>query len=280
MISISYAGKSSPMRDRIVVTVLTVLAVTAAGCGTVMARTGPVSLAADAAATAATTSRVSMTVTTGAPGMWVTLTGTGAFDYAHARGWLRLGGPGFAVEERLIPPKLYVKLPGGPLGAHGKPWLAATMSGPGSGAAAPFLFAGPHAGPADLLTILSGAGSGMRKLGNATIKGVRVTHYRVTVDAAKAVSRARPAAQPRLRSLLSLVKAKSFPADVWVDSRGLVRRIRVRLDLAGGGKPAGAVTTETVTFSDFGVPVQVSAPPAADVASMPPVPGGGGSAGG
>jgi hypothetical protein len=58
------------MRDRVVLTALTALALAAAGCGTVQAR--PAGLAAAVATTTARTSRVSVAVTTGAPGMWIT----------------------------------------------------------------------------------------------------------------------------------------------------------------------------------------------------------------
>jgi hypothetical protein len=257
------------MGNRVVLTLLTVLALAAAGCGTVRAR--PAGLAAAVAATAARTSRVSVAVTTGAPGMRITFTGSGAFDYAHSRGWLRLGGAGFALEERLVPPRVYVKLPGGTLGANGKPWLAVTVDGPGSAASVPLMFPGPQADPADLLASLTGA-SGRKNLGQATIQGAQVTHYQVSVGTAQAVSLARPADRARLRAMLSALGVRAFPADVWVDRSGLVRRIRFKVapGAASGPGRAGSATTETVTFYDFGVPVKVTAPPASQVATFSP----------
>jgi hypothetical protein len=62
----------------------------------------------------------------------------------------------------------------------------------------------------------------------------------------------------------------TIPVDVWVDSQNFVRRMRetVRTPNQGDATPAFSAITETADFYDFGVPVQVSAPPAAEVASL------------
>ncbi len=266
--------KAKPMRHRIGLAAVALLAVIMTGCGSVRATPAaparPAGLAAAAAATAARTSRVSVSLTMGAPGMWVTLTGTGAFDYASSRGWLRLGGSGAALEERFLPPRMYVKLPGSMPGAHGKTWLAATLSGAGAGAV-PLMFPGPQADPATLLAALTGATGGRKDLGQTTIQGVPVTHYQVSIGVGQAVAKAPAAARARLRAVLGTLGVRAFPADVWVDRGGLVRRIEIKVAPAGAGGPGGrgAATTETVTFYGFGVPVTVTAPPAGQVISLP-----------
>ena len=274
MISPTPAGKSKAMQKRIALVVPAVLAAALAGCGS--AHPAAASIPAAAAATAATSSRVSVAVTTGSPGMSLTFSGAGAFDYAHSRGWLRLGSAGFALEERFVAPRLYVKLPGGIPDSHGKLWLSAPVEGPGAGRNLPLMFPGPQASPADLLSLVSSAATGVKNVGTATIGGTRTTHYQLTVDLAKAVSSARPAAQGRLRGLASLLGTGTVPADVWVDGKGLVRRVQVKLAVPPakpGQAPAspggsGFSATETVTYSDFGVPVRVTAPPAAQVVDI------------
>jgi len=61
----------------------------------------------------------------------------------------------------------------------------------------------------------------------------------------------------------------AIPVKVWIDSEDLVRRELLSLTLPGGsGAPAGTSITLTTDFYDFGVPVHVSAPPAAEIASL------------
>ena len=68
----------------------------------------------------------------------------------------------------------------------------------------------------------------------------------------------------------------AIPVDVWVDGQNLVRRLTLSLHLSGGaGAPAGARLVQATDFYDSGVPVRVSAPAAAQVASMPPLAKGG-----
>ena len=275
MISPTPAGKSKAMQKRIALVVPAVLAAALAGCGS--AHPAAASIPAAAAATAATSSRVSVAVTTGSPGMSLTFSGAGAFDYAHSRGWLRLGGAGFALEERFVPPRMYVKLPGGIPDTHGKLWLSAPVEGAGAGRNLPLMFPGPQASPADLLALVANASGSVHNLGiTTTINGVRVTQYQDSLDIARAISRARPAAQGRLRGLAALLGATRIPAGVWLDGKGLVRRIQVKLAVppVKPGQPtaspggSGYSLAETVTYSDFGVPVQVTAPPAAQVVDI------------
>ena len=261
------------MQKRIALVIPAVLAALA-GCGAVHGASPGIPAAA--AATAATSSRVSMAVTTGTGGLAVTFSGAGAFDYARSRGWLRLGGAGFALEERFVAPRMYVKLPGGIPDTRGKLWLSAPVEGANATRTLPLMFPGPQATPADLLSLISAAATSRKNLGTATIGGVRTTHYHLSVDLARAISRARPAAQGRLRGLSALLGTRAVPADVWVDGKGLVRRIQVKLagPPARPGQPAasaggsGFAVTETVTYSDFGVPVRVTAPPAGQVVDI------------
>ena len=60
-------------------------------------------------------------------------------------------------------------------------------------------------------------------------------------------------------------------ADVWVDGRGRARQIRWSFDVSlthDGLSSRAARATQTMEFSDFGVPVEVEEPPAEDVVSL------------
>jgi len=111
-------------------------------------------------------------------------------------------------------------------------------------------------------------GSKVTDLGPATVRGVAVTHYRVTVDLAEAEAHQRPQARAEFQAFVSSVGLATLRADVWVDGQARVRRIAVLLPMPRrSGLPAGFRVSETADYYDFGIPVQVSAPPAGEVLS-------------
>jgi hypothetical protein len=259
------------MRARLCVVIMAAVAVLAAGCGTLQAPA--VALSAAVANTAATTSRVAVSTTMSGPGMTTTITATGEFDYAHPRGVLRMGGglaPG-GVEVRYLPPRLYVKFAGtaGVPVPEGKAWVEMSLPSQAADGSLPFLPLGDvNASPMDLLAALTAIASKVTDLGPATIRGVAVTHYRVTVDLAKAEAHQRPRARAEFHAFASSLDSATLPVDVWVDGQARVRRIAISLPMPpGSGMPAGLRVSEAVDYYDFGVPVRVSAPPASEVMS-------------
>lgn len=257
------------MRGGRYLVVLAGAGVLAAACGTKVAQPGDV--AAAAASTAGQSARVAVTTTMRMQGMSVSFTETGAFDFAHSRGVLRMQGPArMATEELFIPPRMYVKLPGAAHGLlpPGKSWIAigaASSGGLGTSLLGPF----GGTDPRDLLSSLTAVSSSATKLGSAAIRGVQVTHFRVRVDPAKAASRVPRWQRAGFRAFAKGLGTATIPVDVWVDQQNLVRRARISLHPPKGpGRPAGAHITQTVDFYDFGAQVQVSAPPAAEVASL------------
>jgi hypothetical protein len=252
----------------------------ATGCGTQVATAGPTATAGLAAAvtrTTAQTARIAVTTTMQMQGMTVSFTESGAFDFARSRGTLSMSSPvGFT--EVFVPPKMYIKMPAG-AGASlpkGKSWIAADPGMPGDLAASGLggaLPGPPGAGngdPADLLASLTAISGSVTKQGTATIRGVPVTGYRVNIDLAKAAARVPGWERASFKEFAQSLGAGTIPVDVWVDSQNLVRRMREALHVPSElGTPAGTVVTQTTDFYDFGVPVRVSAPPAAEVASLP-----------
>ena len=138
--------------------ILAGVTVLAAGCGTEVAQ--PVNLAAAVTRTAGQTARVAVTATMQAPDMSVSFTATGVFDFARSRGTLSMQDP-VAMTEIFIPPKAYVKIPGGAYGPlpRGKSWIAVDAGTSGDLGSFPL---GPLAGgadPADLLASLTAISS-------------------------------------------------------------------------------------------------------------------------
>src|SRR5215469_11485860 len=259
------------MRARLRLVMMAAVAVLAAGCGTLQTPAG--GLSAAVANTAATTSRVAVSTTISSPGMTTTITATGEFDYAHPRGVLRMGG-GLAVggvEVRYLPPRLYVKFAGaaGVPFPGGKSWAEISLPSQAADESLPFLPPGDvNADPMDLLAALTAIASTVKDLGPATIRGVAVTHYRVTVDLAKAEAHQRPQARAEFHSFASSLGTATLPVDVRVDGQARVRRIAISLPMPPGSRmPAGFHVSQAVDYYDFGVPVQVFAPPANELLS-------------
>jgi hypothetical protein len=259
------------VRGRLCVVIVAAVAVLAVGCGTRQASAD--ALSAAVAHTAATTSRVVVSTTMSSPGMTTTITATGEFDYAHPRGVLRMGG-GLALggeEVRYLPPRLYVKFAeaGVVPFPKGKAWVELSLPSQAAGGSVPFLPPGSvNASPMDLLSALTAIASKVTDLGPATIRGVAVTHYRVTVDLPKAEAHQLPQARAEFHSFASSLDSATLPVDAWVDGQARVSRIAISLPMPhGSGMPAGFRVSEAVDYYDFGVPVQVSAPPASEVVS-------------
>jgi len=255
--------------------VLVGVAALAAGCGT---KAQPDNLTAAVTRTAGQTARISMTMTAQMQSMSVSYTATGEYDFVHSRGMISMQNP-VSMTEIFIPPTAYIKLPsgGGISGSgasgsgtmpDGKSWIAlgtGTSGGLGSS-----LF-GPFGGtdPADLLASLTAVSSSVTSLGPTTIRGVKVTGFRVDIDPAKAAARIPSRERAGFREFISSLGSGPIPVDVWVDSQNLVRRVKLSLHLPDGeGTSAKTHMVEVTDFYDFGVPVRVSAPPASQIASM------------
>jgi hypothetical protein len=271
------AREAGVMRGGRYLVVLAGAGVLAAGCGTKMAP--GVDLAAAVTRTAGQSARVAVTTTMQMPGMSVSFTETGVFDFARSRGMVSMQSP-VGITVIFVPPKAYIKVPGGAGGplSHGKAWIAVDAGMPGGPGAGGSLLGPPGTGtdPADLLASLTAISSSVTRLGTSAIRGVPVTGFGVDVDPAKAAARLPRWERASFVEFAQTLGRGAIPVDVWVDEQNLVRRVTLSLHLPGGaGAPAGARFVEATDFYDFGVPVRVSAPPAAQVASMPQLAKGG-----
>jgi len=256
------------MRRGRYVIVLASVGVLVAGCGTKVAQAG--SLTAAVTRTADQTARIAVTTTMQMQSMSMSFTQTGVFDFAHSRGMLSMQDP-TAMTEIFIPPTAYIKIPGGTSGTlpRGKSWIAldaGTSEGLESSLLSPF---GGGTDPADLLASLTAISASVTNLGTATIRGVRVTGFRVDVDPAKAAARVPRWERAGFLQFTSGLGSGLIPVEVWVDSQNLVRRVKLSMHLPGGlDSPSSEQMVQVTDFYGFGVPVRVSAPPASQVASM------------
>lgn len=251
------------------------------GCGSKDA------LSLDPAAEAATrtaeagSSRVEFSVGVDIAGRSHDVTGAGAFDYDEHRGDLTfrtvvpmLGDVDLRL--RTVGEKLYLQLPGGLLGAtlaNGKTWLGLdagkALESQGFGAVDPM----QGQDPAQLLQFLRAASSGVRETGSAVVRGVETTRYSGALDVRKALDAGldrlelepleRDLARRALEQLLDGSGSKTFPFQVFVDEDGLLRRLTQTMRTTVSGQRVS--TTMKVDYYDFGVDVDVEAPPASQV---------------
>ncbi|MEZ5101072.1 MAG: LppX_LprAFG lipoprotein [Thermoleophilia bacterium] len=115
---------------------------------------------------------------------------------------------------------------------------------------------------------LRGVGNDVQAVGKEAVEGVQTTRYRGTIDFDRAIARTpeaeRAAVEARVEAMLERASSRTVPAEVWLDEQGRVRQVQVQLtrELTDGVEPR---TQVTVTFLDYGEPVEVTVPDPADV---------------
>jgi hypothetical protein len=148
----------------------------------------------------------------------------------------------------------------------GKPWIKFDLSALGKGLGIDFSqLTELSSNPGQTLDWLRATSGAITNAGRETVDGVETTHYEASIDLAKypnLVPAGRRAAVRRaVDSLINLTGLHTFPVDAWVASDGLIRKLRMSFSEDVGGQQ---VTTETTTrFHDFGAPVSINLPPAA-----------------
>ena len=124
--------------------------------------------------------------------------------------------------------------------------------------------------PNGSLDALRGAKGSAKRVGSENVRGTRTTRYRVTIDADQAVNRAPEARRDEVRNSVGALGSKTIPADVWIDSKGRLRKVRLRV-VASSTTSKGSVSFE---YFDLGAQVNVDAPPANEVVDFQDLLGG------
>lgn len=152
----------------------------------------------------------------------------------------------------------------------GKAWVSFDLANMGALGSAMSAETGTlkNANPANLIESMLVADN-LADLGSQTVDGVQTTHYSGTVDPATAYDsplakkHLTPAQIQQLQSVDSESGSSTEKIDLWLASDGLPVKITI-VDTTSAGS-----TTSTMQFSDWGQPVDISAPPAAEVGTMP-----------
>jgi hypothetical protein len=223
------------------------------------------------------TARITTTTEVGAGQQNVPLTATGVISFANAAADLTEtlpGGQG-SGETRFVNSMLYTRLPGSLASrlSNGKPWISldvGKLSQQGDGSLQQLMTDSPS-DPSTVLGFLRGAGTQVNTIGPDTVDGAKTTHYQVVLDLDKAAQGQSAQTQQATQALEQELGTHSLPAQIWLDDQGRMRKFTVDETLTGtmpGGassaaKPTGPIHFQfTAVLSDFGVPVNVTAPPA------------------
>jgi len=167
------------------------------------------------------------------------------------------------IEERIVDGTVYMDFGNLPFASElgGKRWVSVNLdelqqqSGTDLSALADQAQSnGPHQG----LEYLQGLSGDVQKVGDDTVAGEHATHYRASIDYAKVAAEL---AKTSPETAEKLAKLGTVPADVWLNDDDRV--VKMHLTIDAGAMGAGAGTAEmTMEITDFGVPVDVQAPPA------------------
>ena len=168
----------------------------------------------------------------------------------------------------LVDQVVYIKVPGQEVG--GKPWLKIDTNSGNSLAKVFATMSDQMSKNADPRTALEQ----FKEAGEVTdskaeeLDGKQTTHYTITVDVQKLADAQTDPVQKA--GLDAAIKAglKDFPVDVWIDEEQLP--VRVAFDMPAPDGKGGTTTAKMqMDYTDWGKTIDVTAPPADQVAEMP-----------
>lgn len=207
---------------------------------------------------AAGTSRFVLTTNVEAEGQKISIGGKGAFAADGSKGSLVFTIPSIGdIEVRVLDGQAYLKLPGQ------QGWLGAPLDKLASSAF------GQSADPTSALDQLAAASSELKKTGTETARGVECTVYTGVFDYQKAAAEATGPTKAQLEKSLTALKDTSVPFTALIDAEGRMRTFTQKLTLDQGGQTGEADLV--LEFFDFGVDIEVEAPPASEVTKDSPL---------
>ena len=233
-----------------------VLALLAAGCakGAATDTLTPAQAVRAAAKTPnQTSSRLDLLSTTHAGGQDITIKGSGEFANVDGSpvGEMSIDVGTIGIKERIVGGVLYLQPPGqGTYFSLPLNELGATSLG-------------QSADPGSAAQLLSAMSDDTVKVGTETIHGAKTTHYKGTIDVTRAKALApNDFARKAIQRLLDN-GATTIPADVYIDSKGRLRRVVQHIALTVKG--ISTDSTSQIDLYDFGVKVDVQKPAASDI---------------
>ena len=187
------------------------------------------------------------------------------------------GGSTLRFQELVKGSVVYLKIPSAfasKLPSH-RPWLKLDLtkvSGiPGFGS----LANNPvSSDPSQMLGYLRATSGGVTNKGSEVVNGIKTTHYHATISLDK-VPNALPAASRKsarqaISSLEQVTHLRQLPVDAWIDSKSLVRRMRLSFGetVPGGVKLNALISIDITKYGPQPVPAFPSADQVTDASSL------------
>jgi hypothetical protein len=222
-------------------------------------RLAPVAVVKAAAATTAEagSSRFALESVTDLGGQTVEVSGSGEFDPATRQGTASFSLPagGGTIDQRFLGDDLYITMPGQP------GFYRVSLSDVSGSALARAV------DPTASLQALEGVSDDVEEVGSDTVRGDDTTRYRGTIDPQQALEQLDPSLRQLAEQQLAAGEIEALPFEAWIDDDGRLRRFVATVDVPGSEATGGQAISSKTTLElyDFGVEVDVEAPPADQV---------------
>jgi hypothetical protein len=205
--------------------------------------------------------------------MVLTLRGAGVTnfsgtEFAMTMNMLGMGG----FEMRRLDGMVYTKPPEDfrpPESPDTKPWIRVSADEAYKESGPSLMGAEEAQDPARQLEYLRGVSDSVEKAGVEEVRGVRTTRYKVVVDLNKEAAGQDNRTRKEYDQMIGQLGTSKAPVEVWIDDQNLARRVAMDMIVPGyessaaPGEPGRDDTRLSMVteYYDFGVPVDVQAPP-------------------
>ena len=218
------------------------------------------------------TAHVTLNLSGSAQGTNVTGTGSGNIDFTDNALQLQMNvaadGQQVPISAIYLGGVVYETIPGLSTLVPGKSWLSIDLSALQKAEAQSPSTQGLGNNPTVMLQMLAQQGNKVVPLGPSTVGGVAVDGYSVTVNPSTVSQELKKANLPSwMQQTVAGLKVHNIDMLVYIDHAGLLRSFEIQLTESDA--TTGPVTIdETLNLSDYGTPVNVTAPPADQVESF------------
>ncbi len=193
----------------------------------------------------------------------------------------RLGPGAMRGELRMVGSVMYMRLGMlASLAPEAKPWIEIDLEQAAAELGFDLGQLSDFNDPTKFLEFLR-AGGDVEAIGADTVRGTRTTRYRARIDVGDVTDEAlaavpedqRAGVRKAMKKFVELLDTDEFPVDVWVDDEDLVRRVRMGFALAENAQRF----TVDMELYDYGIQVDISAPPRSQVMDLADLMNGGGA---
>ncbi|MFD9895351.1 hypothetical protein ACFWY9_38925 [Amycolatopsis sp. NPDC059027] len=218
-----------------------------------------------------------MTMESSDPAKTINMNGAVKFDGQNTAMAMTMDQAGQQMEVRLVDKVLYMKMPPEQLQkmGTGKSWVKITPNGDDPISKAMGSSLAQSSEQSDPTKILEQIGNGGKIISSdqTQLNGEPVNHYVAEIDISKNLDKVLESAPAEAKSQLAdKLKGVKMPVELWLNKDQLP--VQMVLDSSAVAKAAGApggaseAGKITVKYTDWGKPVDVTAPPADQVADL------------